>query len=338
MNRNPFVLGFVAILLVVTAACGAAATSTSAPRQEPAATQEPTATPAPTASPVATATVAPTETPVPYALPPGAEDTPVPTATTAPVPTATSPAAATPVPTTTLATATAASAATSTPLPTATAVPTAAAPAGPSMIAIGPTKDNTLYEQPEGALSNGAGKHIFAGRNNGELIRRGVIAFDFAGNIPQDAVIISVALTLNVSRTQSASQDVQLHRLLIDWGEGVSEAGGHEGGGGPAKPGDATWLHSSFDSDLWQTAGGDYSAAASASQAVQATGKYTWGSTDGMVADVQAWLDDPSANFGWVIIGNETGRQTAKRFDSKDNPEEANRPSLIVEFTSASGS
>ena len=318
MDRSRIVIGLVVILLVVTVGCGAAATSTPASTPEPAATQKPTATLAPTATPVATATIAPTATLVPYGLPPAAEDTPVPVATTAPVPTATPQAEATTVPTT--------------PLATATIVP-----AGLSSITIGPSKDNALYEQPEGALSNGVGKHIFAGRNNGELTRRGVIAFDIAGNIPQGAVIDSVALTLNVSRTQSASQEVQLHRLLIDWGEGGSQAGGNEGGGTPAEPGDATWLHTKFDSDRWQTPGGDYSASASASQAVQATGQYTWGSTDEMVTDVQAWLDEPSANFGWVIIGNETDRQTAKRFDSKDNPEEANRPSLVVEFTSASG-
>ena len=53
-----------------------------------------------------------------------------------------------------------------------------------------------------------------------------------------------------------------------------------------------------------------------------------------MLADVQGWLDDPSTNFGWLLLGNESGTRTTKRFDSKDNPTEANRPALTIEFTS----
>ncbi|MCL4211824.1 MAG: hypothetical protein KJZ68_14310, partial [Phycisphaerales bacterium] len=60
---------------------------------------------------------------------------------------------------------------------------------------------------------------------------------------------------------------------------------------------------------------------------------YTWGSTSGMVGDVQGWLDNPAANFGWVLIGNEAVSVTAKRFDSRENPVPENRPVLIVDYT-----
>ena len=50
------------------------------------------------------------------------------------------------------------------------------------------------------------------------------------------------------------------------------------------------------------------------------------------MADVQSWLDSPAANFGWLLLGNESISQTTKRFDSKDNEEEANRPVLAVEY------
>jgi hypothetical protein len=51
-----------------------------------------------------------------------------------------------------------------------------------------------------------------------------------------------------------------------------------------------------------------------------------------MVMDVQEWLNAPATNFGWIIRGNETLSQTAKRFDSRQNPTAANRPLLIVEY------
>ena len=51
-------------------------------------------------------------------------------------------------------------------------------------ITIGPLKDNTLIENASGAVSNGAGS-IYVGQNgNGNLIRRGLLAFDIAGSVP----------------------------------------------------------------------------------------------------------------------------------------------------------
>ena len=51
-----------------------------------------------------------------------------------------------------------------------------------------------------------------------------------------------------------------------------------------------------------------------------------------MVAYVQSWLGDPANNFGWLLQGNETEDRTAKRFDTKENPTEGNRPVLSIEF------
>ena len=54
-----------------------------------------------------------------------------------------------------------------------------------------------------------------------------------------------------------------------------------------------------------------------------------------MVADVQLWLDNPSQNFGWIVIGDETQIETAKRFATKENTDNGgqDRPSLVVNFT-----
>ena len=51
------------------------------------------------------------------------------------------------------------------------------------------------------------------------------------------------------------------------------------------------------------------------------------------IADIQAWLDDPSTNFGWLVKGSEAVDRTVKRFDSRENETAGNRPVPIVEFS-----
>ena len=51
-----------------------------------------------------------------------------------------------------------------------------------------------------------------------------------------------------------------------------------------------------------------------------------------MVADAQAWLDTPATNFGWILIGNEAQLKTAKRFNSRENPNSSNRPVLTLDY------
>jgi hypothetical protein len=195
-----------------------------------------------------------------------------------------------------------------------------------------PSQDSTLYEDAGGSLSNGAGPHFFAGRTGAGLIRRGLVAFDVAGAIPPGSVIISAALTLHMSRSTSGPQPVALHRLLADWGEGTSSAAGEGGMGGAATTGDATWLHTFFDSHFWTTPGGEFTPVASASISVAAEGSYTWASTPQLQADAQAWLDDPANNFGWLLLGNETSPATTKRFNTRENSDPATRPQLTLVF------
>jgi len=203
---------------------------------------------------------------------------------------------------------------------------------GETQITLNPTKDNTLYESADGSVSNGAGGHLFSGTNNRGEIRRAVIAFDIAGNIPTGATISSISLRLNMSRTAGGSATVSLHKVLADWGQGPSEAENNEGGGADSASGDATWVHRFFNTETWEKAGGDFSETASASTMVGGLGPYIWGPTSEMVADVQSWLDNPDSNFGWVLIGDESSNQTTKRFNSMENSIERSRPVLIVEF------
>jgi hypothetical protein len=191
--------------------------------------------------------------------------------------------------------------------------------------------DNTLFEDATGSFSSGAGPNFYAGRNNLGQLRRGVLAFDVAGNVPAGATVDSARLTLRMSMANSGPFDCELRALLADWGEGTSNSSG--GQGAPSTTNDATWLHTFYDTQFWSTPGGDISPVVSAVQTVDAVSHYTWGSTPQMVSDVQAWLDNPATNFGWAVIGNETVNQSAKRFDTRENSIAANRPSLTVFFT-----
>ncbi|MCZ6535030.1 MAG: DNRLRE domain-containing protein [Chloroflexi bacterium] len=213
-----------------------------------------------------------------------------------------------------------------------TPTPTLEPPTG-EVINLSPSKDNTIYEDAAGSFSNGAGSHIFAGNNNGGRARRAVIAFDIAGDIPAGSTIQNVTLILRMSRTRAGPETIKLHRLQADWGEGTSNASANEGNGAVSTSEDATWVHRFFNSGSWTSPGGDFSSASSASTSVGGSGSYTWGSTAQLVADVQGWLDDPSINFGWIVIGNEAASQTAKRFDSRENGTSANRPVLTVTYT-----
>jgi hypothetical protein len=204
-----------------------------------------------------------------------------------------------------------------------------------NQVSIGASKDNTLYEDAGGSLSNGAGQHMFAGKTNlttNGLLRRALVAFDVAGNVPAGATVVSVTLTLNVSQTVAGSQAVNVHRVLADWGEGTSTAPGNGGGGGAATSGDATWLHTFFNTSFWATAGGDFVSTPSAIRSVGGIGSYTWASTPALVSDVQRWLDSASSNHGWVLIGNEETMQTAKAFATKENFNAAARPRLDVTY------
>lgn len=52
-----------------------------------------------------------------------------------------------------------------------------------------------------------------------------------------------------------------------------------------------------------------------------------------MIADVQAWLDAPSANFGWLIRNADERSIPGLRFHSREFPEPEERPQLLIDFT-----
>lgn len=199
-------------------------------------------------------------------------------------------------------------------------------------VTLEPAKDNTLFE--EGPLSNGAGQFLFAGMTVDTVSRRALVQFDVAGSaVPSGATIDSVQFVLRMDRTIVDQIDVAVHRVTADWGEAGSDAEFAEGKGIAAESGDATWLQRFFDTTPWTTPGGDFVAAPSATQIVENDVRpYTWGTTPQLVQDVQGWLDDPTNNFGWIVIADESTHTTAKRFGSREEAA-PNRPKLLIYFT-----
>lgn len=196
---------------------------------------------------------------------------------------------------------------------------------------LGASADNTLYQTSTGSTSNGAGSSMFAGWNGQSSTRRAVILFDLASVIPSGSTITSATLTLHQSSANTGPHDVTLHRLLESWGEGASVAGGNGGNGGASAAGDATWIHRSFSSSLWSTPGGTFDPAVVASTSVAGNGFYSWSSVD-LTAQVQAMLDAPALNFGWLIRGGEGVPSSAKSFATRENPDESLRPVLRVDY------
>ena len=207
-----------------------------------------------------------------------------------------------------------------------------------STVDLAPVRDNSIYSESS-SLSNGAGVDVFAGRTAVGSRRRALVAFDLTG-IPAGSVVSSATLhfTLTLAPPTMDTQNVAIHRLVASWGEAGSVALPPGGMGVQAEPGDATWGMSSYPERTWTTAGGDFAASASAvtSVGVETDVDYAWGSTAAMVADVQAWVDNPDLNHGWILIGNEAGSTTARRFASRENTTEAIRPRLVVEYTAPS--
>ena len=115
---------------------------------------------------------------------------------------------------------------------------------------MGAGKDNTLFESATGALSNGAGPNLFTGLSGGLAppnIKRGLMWFDITANVPPGSTVTTVTLRLRLLQTRDlSSRNVELRRVLQDWGEGTSNSGPTGGGGVAATTGDATWMHTFF--------------------------------------------------------------------------------------------
>ena len=199
------------------------------------------------------------------------------------------------------------------------------------------SKDTSLFQESVGNTAGGD-QGIFAGTIRSGSFRRGLIGFDLS-SIPAGSTVTAATLDLAVTKDPGGptpAHNFSLHRLTQDWGEGAVVGAGAGGGqGAAAAAGDATWSHAMFSTVAWTAAGGDFDATASATTSVGNEGTTATWSSAGLIADIQAWVDTPGSNFGWIIVGDESASTTARRFGSNNHATAASRPILDVTFTAA---
>lgn len=214
-------------------------------------------------------------------------------------------------------------------------------PASGDEIVVGADLDNTLYESMDGTLSNGAGEYLFAGTTDSGQVRRALVRFDVSA-VPANATVYGARIDMQVSKVPflPPATVLDVHRVLGDWGEGASDAPLEEGGGAPSEEDDATWIHRFYPDELWAAHGGDFDPDVHATTVYSGgVGPVDWSSAE-LAADVQGWVDDPAANFGWLIKArDESDPRHSKRFDSRQFlGDPATRPRLTIQFVVPGGS
>lgn len=221
------------------------------------------------------------------------------------------------------------------------------------VVSLAPARDTTIIQatNPAAQLANGLGD-LFSGRTNQDgqgpatiSIRRSLIYFDIAAAVPSWATIIDVQLTMRDVMGLNGDPLTTLHRVQQNWGEGTSYQSG--GMGSAATQDDATWLYTFYDattpsaSPTWNNPGGDFDAAVSGSTIVSddlGGGQFFTWTGAGMITDVQNWLDNPGSNFGWLIHGDESRGQSAKRLNGRTlNNAGDVAPVLLVTFVPEPG-
>lgn len=202
-------------------------------------------------------------------------------------------------------------------------------------------RDTSIYESTSN--SNGAGVYLYSGRTGGmggESRRRALLRFDLS-SLPQFTDFTGASVVLHHNLGGAAPTTLSLHRVLADWGQAGSNAGTPGGQGAPAQIGDATWFHRFHNTQTWSSNGGDFTPGASATLAIPNLPDgvplpRTWAGA-GLLADLQSWIDTPASNFGWILIGDESGTPTAQRFESRESTTAGGtlRPRLEVSLLAA---
>ena len=204
---------------------------------------------------------------------------------------------------------------------------------GAASVTITPSADTALFERtPTGNL--GATASIPAGTTAASTRSRALMKFDLSGRVPSNATINSVRVILTVVKQPLAPQpsSFRLFRMAQSWVEGTKA----DIIGGAATAGEPTWEHRASPSTAWSAPGAaapaDFVLVASGSMQVAGPGSYSMASTSGLVADVQAWLQNPATNYGWILISqSESTPSTARRFGAREDT--ANSPRLEIDFT-----
>lgn len=186
-------------------------------------------------------------------------------------------------------------------------------------VSLNPMADTTITQKssppPNTQLLVGT-----TGSSGGSASSRSLLKFDIAGNIPSNAIVTSVALTVTVAKVPPTPVNslFDLRAVLFAWNES-----------------DTTWTNR-LAATPWSTPGGaggvDFSSNISQTNFFgSTTGLYTFVSNPNLVADVQNWLQNPGANFGWVAISESQGVNfTERTINSREVL--AGAPTLLIQF------
>ncbi len=158
---------------------------------------------------------------------------------------------------------------------------------------------------------------------------RALLRFNVTNSLPPGARVTAARLRLRVVRAPLSGgrpSTFALHRMLKAWTEGDKATFST---GSPASDGETTWSNRFHPSVSWSapgaSAGLDFASLVSSSTSISSTGSYTFASSLAAAADVQAWLDRPQENHGWIVVSqseeiSETGRRIGSREDLPNAP------------------
>jgi outer membrane protein assembly factor BamB len=167
---------------------------------------------------------------------------------------------------------------------------------------------------PNPVSPNGGSATLQVQSQNANRNQRALVQFDLS-SLPNSAIKLAT-LTLFMSTAPTATRNYQTRRITSLWREA-----------------NATW-NNRLAGTAWAAAGGDVNGAATSTTATGITSGVflNWD----LSADVEQYFGSttPSSNFGTVIrdATESSATQRTGIFSSKEDPTEAHRPALTVEF------
>jgi hypothetical protein len=220
---------------------------------------------------------------------------------------------------------------------------TGLASASATTVSLTAAADTTIFSAyPD---NNYGGSTLEIGANGVGQPGRALVRFDLS-SIPAGSTITNATLSLTVVKIPPGDQhappttsDFDAYLMLVPWIEG--NGGGQMGSQGQLD--EPTWDERGAQGVAsWGSPGGqigtDFANNSSTSASVgTGYGPLTWGSTPDFVADVQSWLDDPSTNYGYMLISDqESTAGTARRLASRESASGTDTaPTLRVDYIPA---
>jgi len=191
-----------------------------------------------------------------------------------------------------------------------------------AVLTISPGESAVIFQYLSGGTPNAVTLNV--GEDVNGYTYRSLISFDLS-SIPENAVITSASLSLPTKVFRNwPVVSISIHRVTESW---VNAAG------------NVSWSKRDASTN-WSTTGGSYASSASSTL----TGAYAVANQEnhftGLEDDVQLWLDNPSQNFGWILINsNQDDVNTFKSFYGNYDPNYPNSgsptwfpPVLTIEY------